>query len=65
MTDYDLSVHAWSLTGWIPYGWELGLMPIASLSVTRDLLGAGYTDAIGGAWFARLTAGLMFGGTPR
>lgn len=42
-------------------GVELGLMPIASISVTRSLLGAGYTDALAGDWFARLTASLMLG----
>lgn len=42
-------------------GFELGLMPLASLSVTRDLLGADYTPTLGGDWFARYTAALMFG----
>lgn len=42
-------------------GWELGLMPIASLSVTEDLLGGRFTDALAGLWFARLTASMMLG----
>ena len=42
-------------------GFELGLMPLASLSVSRDLLGADYTPTLGGDWFARFTASLMFG----
>lgn len=42
-------------------GMELGMMPIASLSITRDLLGESFTDSIGGDWFARLTAALMLG----
>lgn len=42
-------------------GFELGLMPLASLSVTKDLLGAAYTPVAGGEWFARYTAALMFG----
>lgn len=42
-------------------GVELGLMPIASLSVTRSLLGAAYSPTRGGDWFAWLTASLMFG----
>ena len=29
-------------------GFELGLMPLASLSVSRDLLGSGYTPTLGG-----------------
>jgi SHS family sialic acid transporter-like MFS transporter len=42
-------------------GFELGLMPLASLSVTRDLLGPAYTATLGGDWFARFTAALMLG----
>ena len=42
-------------------GFELGLMPLASLSVTQDLLGAAYTPTAGGDWFARYTAALMLG----
>ena len=42
-------------------GIELGLMSIASISVTRSLLGAGFTDALAGDWFARFTAALMLG----
>jgi len=42
-------------------GVELGLMPVASLSVSQDLLGDAYTPTLGGDWFARFTAALMFG----
>lgn len=42
-------------------GLELGLMPLASLSVTKDLVGAAYTPTLGGDWFARYTAALMLG----
>lgn len=42
-------------------GVELGLMPVASLSVSQSLLGDGYTPTIGGDWFARFTAALMLG----
>lgn len=42
-------------------GVELGLMPIASLSVSQSLLGNAYTPALGGDWFARFTAALMLG----
>jgi MFS family permease len=42
-------------------GIELGLMPIASMSVTKSLLGAGFTDALAGDWFALFTASLMLG----
>ncbi|NBR06574.1 MAG: MFS transporter [Planctomycetes bacterium] len=42
-------------------GFELGLMPVASLSVTQELLGDSYTASLGGEWFASYTAGLMLG----
>jgi SHS family sialic acid transporter-like MFS transporter len=42
-------------------GIELGLMPIASISVTKSLLGDRFTDALAGDWFARFTAALMLG----
>lgn len=42
-------------------GVELGLMPVASLSVSKSLLGHAFTPTLGGDWFARFTAALMFG----
>lgn len=42
-------------------GIELGLMPVASLSVTESLLGEAYTRSLGGEWFAKFTAALMLG----
>lgn len=42
-------------------GVELGLMPVASLSVSQSLLGDAYTPTLGGDWFARFTAALMLG----
>ena len=42
-------------------GFELGLMPVASLSVTKSLMGEAFTPSAGGDWFARYTAALMFG----
>lgn len=42
-------------------GVELGLMPIASLSVSQSLLGDAFTPTLGGDWFARFTAALMLG----
>jgi MFS family permease len=42
-------------------GIELGLMPVASLSVSKSLLGAQFSDTLAGAWFARFTASLMLG----
>ena len=42
-------------------GVELGMIPIASLAVSRSLLGADWTPTSGGDWFARWTAALMLG----
>jgi len=42
-------------------GVELGLMPLCSFSISRDLLGPQFNDAIAGDWFARFTAALMLG----
>ncbi|MBP8259685.1 MAG: MFS transporter [Verrucomicrobia bacterium] len=42
-------------------GLELGLMPVASLSVSKSLLAGAYTPTLGGDWFARFTAALMLG----
>src|SRR4029078_5221246 len=42
-------------------GFELGLMPVASRSVTQTLLGATYTEADNIRWFAGFTAALMLG----
>jgi MFS family permease len=42
-------------------GIELGLMPVASLSVSKSLLGDAFTPTLGGDWFARFTAALMLG----
>ena len=56
-----LLVLAAGFAGLLFDGFELGLMPLASLSVSRDLLGSGYTPTLGGEWFARFTAALMLG----
>ena len=42
-------------------GIELGLMPVASLSVSKSLLGTAFEDKVAGDWFARFTASLMLG----
>ena len=42
-------------------GLQLGLMALASLSVSGELLEAPYTDALAGDWFARYTAAIMLG----
>ncbi|MGD9635302.1 MAG: MFS transporter [Pirellulales bacterium] len=55
------AVLAAAFLGLVFDGIELGLMPVASLSVTQSLLGEDYTKALGGHWFAWFTAALMFG----
>jgi len=56
-----MAVLAASFLGLVFDGFELGLMPVASLSVTKSLMGSAYTPAAGGDWFARYTAALMLG----
>lgn len=55
------AVLAAAFSGLLFDGIELGLMPVASLSVTKSLLGDQFTDALGGQWFAWFTASLMLG----
>lgn len=55
------SVALAAIGGLLFDGVELGMMPIASLSVTRSLMGDAYTPSRGGDWFAWLTASLMLG----
>jgi len=50
-----------SFLGLVFDGVELGLMPVASLSISRSLLGDAFTPTLGGDWFARFTASLMLG----
>ena len=56
-----VAVLAAAFTGLVFDGVELGLMPIASLSVSKGLLGEAFTPTLGGEWFARFTAALMLG----
>jgi predicted MFS family arabinose efflux permease len=55
------AVLAASVCGLVFDGVELGLMPVAALSVTRSLLDEAYTAQAGGDWFAWYTAALMLG----
>lgn len=55
------AVLAAAFLGLLFDGVELGLMPVASLSVSKSLLGDAFTPAAGGEWFARFTAALMLG----
>jgi MFS family permease len=56
-----IAVLAASFLGLVFDGVELGLMPLASLSVSKSLLGAAFTPTLGGDWFAKFTAALMLG----
>ena len=56
-----VAVLAAAFLGLVFDGVELGLMPVASLSVSQSLLGTAYTPTAGGDWFARFTAALMLG----
>ncbi len=55
------SVLVAAFLGLVFDGMELGLMPVASLSVSQSLLGDGYSKGLGGEWFAWFTAALMLG----
>ena len=55
------AVLAAAFAGLVFDGFELGLMPVASLPITKSLLGEEFTDALGNMWFARFTASLMLG----
>jgi MFS family permease len=50
-----------AFTGLLFDGIELGLMPVASLSVSKSLLGDQFSTTLAGDWFARFTASLMLG----
>jgi MFS family permease len=56
-----VAVLAAAFLGLVFDGFELGLMPVASLSVTKSLMGEAFTPSAGGDWFARYTAALMLG----
>lgn len=56
-----LLVLAASFLGWLFSGVQLGLMPLASLSVSRNIMASDFNHAIAGDWFARYTAAIMFG----
>lgn len=56
-----MAVLAAACLGLLFDGIELGLMPIASRSVSRSLLGESFNEAAAGDWFARFTAALMLG----
>jgi SHS family sialic acid transporter-like MFS transporter len=55
------AVLAAAFAGLVFDGVELGLMPVASLAVTKGLLGDAYAPDLGAVWFARFTAALMLG----
>ncbi len=56
-----MAVLGASFLGLMFDGVELGLMPLASLSVSKSLLGPEFNATLGGDWFARFTASLMLG----
>jgi MFS family permease len=50
-----------AFAGLVFAGLQLGLMALASLSVSKSLLAAAYSNGLGGEWFARYTAAIMLG----
>jgi SHS family sialic acid transporter-like MFS transporter len=55
------AVLAAAFGGLVFDGIELGLMPVASVSVAKSLIGSSFVDADGGKWFAWFGAALMLG----
>lgn len=47
--------------GWLFAGVQLSLMPLAALTISKDLMGASFTPIAGGAWFAAYSAITMLG----
>lgn len=47
--------------GWLCAGVQLGTLPIASLSISQDLMGAAYDAKAAGRWFSFYTAALSLG----
>src|SRR4051794_40681275 len=56
-----LAVLLAAFLGLVFDGFELGLMPVASPSVTKSLFGGDFNNALDGKWFANYTAALMLG----
>ncbi len=50
-----------SVLGWLFAGVQLALMPFAALTISKDLMGASFTSAGAGAWFAGYSAITMLG----
>jgi MFS family permease len=50
-----------AFTGLVGAGFQLGLMPLAALSISRDLLGPAFNHGLAGDWFGRYTAAMMLG----
>ena len=56
-----LGVLLIAFLGLVGAGFQLGLMPLAALSVSREMLGDRFAPGLAGDWFARYTAALMLG----
>ncbi len=60
-TRASLVILITAFTGLVFAGMQLGLMPLASLSVSKSLMGAAFNPGTAGEWFARYTAAIMLG----
>lgn len=47
--------------GWMCAGVQMGTLPIASLSISKDLMGAAFSPPEAAVWFGRFTAALSLG----
>src|SRR3569623_1437432 len=50
-----------AFAGLVFAGMQLGLVPLASLSVSKFLMGDGFNAGVAGDWFARYSAAMMLG----
>lgn len=55
------SVLIVAFLGWMCAGVQMGTLPIASLSISQDLMGAAYDAKAAGRWFSYYTAALSLG----
>lgn len=54
-------VLAGGFFGWMFAGMEMGIMPLVSRAVSKDLMGGAYTEAGAGQWFAWYTVAFLLG----
>lgn len=54
-------VLAGGFLGWMFAGVEMGIMPLVSRAVSKDLMGPAYNEAVAGQWFAWYSVAFLLG----